>query len=46
MVAHPVIIYRMIAGVWQALGRTPVTPPTPPTGGYGTTPYGTGPYGQ
>ncbi|MFC9973534.1 hypothetical protein ACFVH6_21835 [Spirillospora sp. NPDC127200] len=42
------IVYRLVAGLWQAVGRTPVTPPAPPapTGGYGVTPYGTGPYGS
>jgi hypothetical protein len=42
-----VIIYRLISGLWQALGAPSVTPPEPPvTGlGYGTSPYGNGPYG-
>ncbi|WP_329521150.1 hypothetical protein [Spirillospora sp. NBC_01491] len=45
--AHAVIVYRLISGLWQAVGRTPVTPPPPPsTGGYGLSPYGTSPYGQ
>lgn len=45
--ADPVIVYRLLAGLWQAIGRNPITPPDPPTsGGYGLSPYGTSPYGQ
>lgn len=42
------IVYRLVDGLWRALGRTPVEPPPPPENppGYGTSPYGTGPYGQ
>lgn len=35
------VIYRLVDGLWQALGRAPVTPPAPPD----TIPYGRGSYG-
>lgn len=41
------IIYRLISGLWEAIGRTSITPPAPPDGGgYGVSPYGTSAYGQ
>jgi len=42
------IVYRLIDGLWRAIGRAPVEPSPPPAipTGYGTSPYGTGPYGQ
>lgn len=43
-----ILVYKLIAGLWQSPGGSPVTPPAPPApaGGYGGSPYGTGPYGS
>lgn len=41
-----IVLYRLIGGLWQAIGKTSITPPAPPppVTGYGTGPYGSGTY--
>lgn len=42
-----IVVYRLVAGLWQALGVASVTPPSPPgTVGYGVGGYGSQPYGS
>lgn len=43
-----ITFYRLISGLWQAPGRSPIDPEGPPApgSGYGSGAYGSGAYGS